>query len=76
MIVEERELVRKLLEIWKELRDVRKHQNYSVTNHKLIIHKEAVNHNQDLKVCFSIKVSTLILIERNLYCSKNFIQNV
>ena len=48
--VGERELVRSILQVWRDLRDVRKAQNYSVTSHKLLIHKENADIAQDMQV--------------------------
>ena len=46
----ERELVKSIVYVWKDLRDVRKNQNYSVTSHKLIIHKENSDPHKDAQV--------------------------
>ncbi len=49
----ERELVRSILGLWRDLREVRRKQGFTITSHKLTIHKEAPDQHQDLKVVFS-----------------------
>ncbi|XP_040568935.2 coiled-coil and C2 domain-containing protein 2A [Lepeophtheirus salmonis] len=39
----ERELIKKILTYWKYLRDFRKKQGYSLTSHRILIHKEKVS---------------------------------
>ena len=36
--------------MWKDLRDLRKKQNFTITGHKLAIHKEAANLEEDKKI--------------------------
>jgi hypothetical protein len=36
--------------LWRELREVRRQQTFTITTHKLTIHKEAVDLQQDLQV--------------------------
>ena len=43
----EKDLVKSILALWKDLRDLRKKQNFTITGHKLAIHKEAANMEED-----------------------------
>ena len=43
----EKELVKLILTAWKDLRDLRKKQSFTITGHKLIIHKEQTDINKD-----------------------------
>ena len=43
----EKELVKLILTAWKDLRDLRKKQSFTITGHKLIIHKEQTDVNKD-----------------------------
>ena len=45
----EKDLVKSILGAWKDLRDVRKKQNFTITGHKLAIHKETPNLEEDQK---------------------------
>ena len=45
----EKELIKSILEAWKDLRDLRKKQNFTITGHKLSIHKESTNLEEDRK---------------------------
>ena len=46
----EKDLVKSILALWKDLRDLRKKQNFTITGHKLAIHKEAANMEEDKKI--------------------------
>ena len=46
----EKELVKSILTAWKDLRDLRKKQSFTITGHKLIIHKEHTNIDEDKAV--------------------------
>ena len=43
----EKELIKSILSAWKDLRDLRKKQNFTITGYKLLIHKEHTNVNED-----------------------------
>ena len=43
-------MVRIIIEVWRELRELRRKQQFSVTGHKLIIHKESADYQEDIKV--------------------------
>ena len=43
----EKDLVKSILASWKDLRDVRKKQSFTITGHKLAIHKESANVEED-----------------------------
>ena len=43
----ERELVRIILGMWKEVRETRSRQGFSSTNYKILIKKESVNNTAD-----------------------------
>ena len=43
----EKDLVKSILASWKDLRDVRKKQSFTITGHKLAIHKESANMEED-----------------------------
>ena len=45
----EKDLIKSILEAWKDLRDLRKKQNFTITGHKLSIHKESTNLDEDKK---------------------------
>ena len=45
----EKELTKSILTAWKEIRDLRKKQNFTITGHKLSIHKESTNLDEDNK---------------------------
>jgi hypothetical protein len=45
--------MRSILGLWRDLREVRRKQGFTITSHKLTIHKEAPDQHQDLKVVFS-----------------------
>jgi hypothetical protein len=49
-VLGERELVKSILLLWRELREVRRLQTFTITTHKLTIHKEAADLQQDLQV--------------------------
>lgn len=46
----EKDLVKSILASWKDLRDLRKKQNYTITGHKVTIHKEVVDVEEDRRV--------------------------
>ena len=46
----EKELIKSILSAWKDLRDLRKKQNFTITGYKLSIHKENTNLDQDKTV--------------------------
>ena len=45
----EKELIKSILSAWKDLRELRKKQNFTITGHKLSIHKEQTNIEEDEK---------------------------
>ena len=45
----EKELIKSILSAWKDLRELRKKQNFTITGHKLSIHKEQTNVEEDEK---------------------------
>ena len=43
----EKELVKSILSAWKDLRDLRKKQNFTITGYKMLIHKEHTSASDD-----------------------------
>ena len=51
----EKELIKSILSAWKDLRDLRKKQNFTITGYKLSIHKENTNMEED-KVAWDYEI--------------------
>ena len=47
--IRERDLVRNIIAIWKEIRNLRTTQKYNNTSHKIIIHKVYLNNKIEIQ---------------------------
>ena len=52
----EKELIKSILSAWKDLRELRRKQNFTITGYKLLIHKEHPNVNED-KIAWNFEIN-------------------